>query len=545
MSQARVTHLLVASLLIAVAGAGQGGCGSSNPNSSFHGDDGGSGDGSLSDSGSNLGDSGMMLLGDGSNNTSGFQVTPSTPQTLTVTAGMNAPTIPFVATFDGSPVNIGWGVDQGNIGSIPVGPSSSAKFAPTGTAGGLVNVLATYMGKTLKVPVLVKLTMTQNGANSANPGEAGQIPTSVGDLSSGGGVGGVGGEGLGRARDVDVDHQRAAEPVGQRPGRRGSRSSTRTTRPSGRAACSRRSSCGPWRQRRRDRRQRQRRRDPRPADDDQRLVLLHRHLRPPAHPHDDRAPSSACPSRRTSGTMATNTAGGVTMNGMPDQLTLSLTVAKGGKGYGPITETWTVAPGLLTGTVYYNSYGTQFVKNWAAADGAGNPVGAAILGIRSGDNAPTLVVGENSPLGSNGIPTNDSGCRVCHVVSSRGKWLITQSEQGTPGDGQSYLYDLTQANVQGSAVTMTQQGTFTWAAMLSDGSYALTNEVDPSSTNPGVGDSSTTRRARSGSSAPPRRLPPSPACRPVSRRVTRRTRPTTSSSRTSTSPAPRPTSTDR
>ena len=46
--------------------------------------------------------------------------------------------------------------------------------------------------------------------------------------------------------------------------------------------------------------------------------------------------------------------------------------------------------------------------------------------------------------------------------------------------------------MQGSAVTMTQQGTFTWAAMLSDGSYALTNEVDPSSTNPGVGTSTTT-----------------------------------------------------
>jgi hypothetical protein len=184
--------------------------------------------------------------------------------------------------------------------------------------------------------------------------------------------------------------------------------------------------------------------------------------------------------------MATNTAGGVTTNGKPDQLTLTLTIAKGGVGYGPIKETWTVAPALLTGTVYYNSYGTHFVKNWAAADGAGHPVGAAILGVRSGDNAPTLVVGENSPLGSNGIPTDDSGCRVCHVVSSRGKWLITQSEQGTPGDGQSYLYDLTQANVQGSAVTMTQQGTFTWAAMLSDGSYALTNSIDPSSTNPGV-----------------------------------------------------------
>ena len=45
--------------------------------------------------------------------------------------------------------------------------------------------------------------------------------------------------------------------------------------------------------------------------------------------------------------MATNTAGGPTLNNVPDQLTVSLTVAKGGMAYGPITETWTVAQGSL------------------------------------------------------------------------------------------------------------------------------------------------------------------------------------------------------
>ncbi len=492
MAQARMTHLLVASFLVAVAGAGQGGCGSSNGSSGFHGDDGGTrDDGSLSDSGNNLGDSGM-LLGDGSNNNSGFQVMPSTPQTITVTAGMSSPTIPFVATFDGSPVNIGWGVDQGNIGSIPVGPSSSAKFAPTGTTGGLVNVLATYMGKTLKVPVLVKLTMTQNGSNSSNPGEAGQIPSSVGDLSSGGGVGGVGGEGLGGPimSTSTISALQNPSSNGQGQGLSFLYPYDKTVWPRGMNAPLIMWTWG--------------------ANDagiagnasaDGILVELTTTtgsftyagtFGPPPILMTTMGPFIRMPIPQDVWTMATNTAGGPTMNGMPDQLTLSLTVAVGGKGYGPIKETWTVAPGLLTGTVYYNSYGTHFVKNWAAADGAGNPVGAAILGIRSGDNAPTLVVGQNSPLGSNGIPTDDSGCRVCHVVSSRGKWLITQSEQGTPGDGQSYLYDLTQANVQGSAVTMTQQGTFTWAAMLADGTYALTNEVDPSSTNPGVGTSTTT-----------------------------------------------------
>ena len=168
---------------------------------------------------------------------------------------------------------------------------------------------------------------------------------------------------------------------------------------------------------------------------------------------------------------------------------MKLTVEKGGVAAGPITETWPVAPARLTGTVYYNSYGTQLVKNWVNPDKAGHPVGAAILGISSGATGPTLVVGQNSPLGSNGIPTDDTGCRVCHVVSSRGRWLLTQSEQGSPGDGQSFLYDLTSTNVQGSAAMLPQQGTFGWAAMVGDGSYALTNSIDPSSSNPAIANS--------------------------------------------------------
>jgi hypothetical protein len=188
--------------------------------------------------------------------------------------------------------------------------------------------------------------------------------------------------------------------------------------------------------------------------------------------------------------MATQTASGTTPSGAHDTLTVSLTIAKGGAAYGPITETWKVAPARLTGTVYYNSYGTQYVKNWKSQDSAGHALGAAILGIRSGDTAPTLIVGQNSPLDGSGNPTDDSGCRVCHVVASRGRWLITQSEQGSPGDGLSFLYDLSAASVPTSGVALAQQGTFTWAGMTGDATYALTNSIDPSSTNPGITNSS-------------------------------------------------------
>jgi hypothetical protein len=176
---------------------------------------------------------------------------------------------------------------------------------------------------------------------------------------------------------------------------------------------------------------------------------------------------------------ATNTAGGTTPSGTADDLTISLTIALNGVGYGPISETWHVAPAHLTGSVYYNAYGTGYVQNWGGnVDTAGNRLGGAILGIRSGALSPTLVVGENS--------SDDTGCRVCHVVASKGKWLISQSEQGSPGDGQSRLYDLSQTNIDGTAVAIPQVGVFAWAAMTGDGSYALTNAINPSSSNPAI-----------------------------------------------------------
>ena len=69
---------------------------------------------------------------------------------------------------------------------------------------------------------------------------------------------------------------------------------------------------------------------------------------------------------------ATNSAGGST-----NTLTVSLTVAKGGVAYGPITETWTIAPARLSGTIYYNSYGTQLAQNSTAAPWAATGCSAA------------------------------------------------------------------------------------------------------------------------------------------------------------------------
>ena len=167
---------------------------------------------------------------------------------------------------------------------------------------------------------------------------------------------------------------------------------------------------------------------------------------------------------------ATDTAGGLGPDGKPDQLVLELTVAKGGMGYGPIKETWSVAPGRLAGTVYYNSYGTQLVKNSTDVDHNGNEYGAAVLGIKGGSTGPYVVAGDPTPLP---VPAGGSGCRVCHVVASEGSRLIAQ--QGSDYAGTS-TYDLQNMNAETKLTGY--DGLFGWAGLTPDGTMALTNAAD-------------------------------------------------------------------
>jgi hypothetical protein len=384
------------------------------------------------------------------------------------------PTVLYKATLNGVPANVGWGIDRGNIGSIAAGPSSSATFAPTGTTGGVVTIVATAGTQSVRRQVFVKLTAQQNGADPGSAVEQGQIATSLGQLSAGGGVGGVGGEGLG-GPVMDPTTLGAL----QTPSSNGQTQSLSFLYPYDKTVWPR-GMLAPllmwsWTANDADAIQIQL------ATTSGSFSWTGTFARPSVL-SVSKGNFIRHPIPQDVWNMATDTAGSTAPGATTDQLTVSLTVAKGGQGYGPIRETWNVAPGRLTGTVYYNSYATQLVKNWSSKDAAGNTIGAAILGIRSGDTSPTLVVGENS--------TDDSGCRVCHIVSSRGKWLIAQSEQGGHSDSQSYLYDLTQPNVPGSAIALSQQGVFAWAAMGSDGTYALSNAINPSSSNPAINNSS-------------------------------------------------------
>ncbi len=452
LSRSSARFLFLPLLICALAAA----CGSSPESSTFvaHGADAGI-DGTAHDSGTLVGE-GSIINGDGSGSSSGggdssagFDVEPSTLQTVTVTLGQPIPTVVFNATDQGQPVTAGWSVDAGNLAAITSGASTTGTVKPTGNGGGLLTVTAGRNGVTLQRQVFIKIVASQNGPNSS-PGEMAQIPTSTGQLTSGGGVGGVGGEGLGTSVTDQPTLTALGSPSGngQAQGLAYLYPYDATVWPRGLLApllqwtwstgdadaieikLATTSGSYTWTGT-----------FGRPA------ILTQtggKYIRAPI-PQDVWA-------------MATGTAGGPLPNGMTDKLTVSLVVAKSGMAYGPITETWTVAPGLLDGIIYYQSYGTQLAQNLGGAVGGNGMFGGAVLSIHVGDTGPKLAAGSSG---------NTSNCRVCHSVAAGGSRLVVQH-----GDnyGVSSAYDLTPSG--NTEHVMTHDATF--PGMYPDGSMALT-----------------------------------------------------------------------
>jgi hypothetical protein len=347
------------------------------------------------------------------------------------------------------PISAGWAVDKGNIGTVPAGPSQTGVFTPTGTAGGLVTVTAGLNGKTLGRKVMVELSATQNGPNGS-PAETAQIPTSTTQLTTGGGVGGVGGEGLGTAASPG-DVTALGSPVGngQAQGLAFLYPYDKTVWPRGMLAPL---LMWTWSM----------------GDADAIRIDMKTTtgsfqytgtFGKPAILQQTKGPFIRMPIPQDVWDMATNTAAG-----KMDQLTVSLTVAKGGMAYGPISETWTIAPTHLSGTIYYNSYGTNYAKNSGAdiSVGTGQPFGGAVLSIHVGDTAPKLVAGGNG---------GTDQCRVCHSVAANGSRLVVThgNDYWTRSD-----YELTPMGATEHVLTNMGQW---YPAIYPDGSKMLT--ADP------------------------------------------------------------------
>jgi hypothetical protein len=147
-----------------------------------------------------------------------------------------------------------------------------------------------------------------------------------------------------------------------------------------------------------------------------------------------------------------------------DDLKLAVKIysASDDKVYGPITQSWKVAPGILKGTVYYNSYDSLVTT------GGGEQTGG-IIAIRPRSPDPVLAV-----------PSKQGQCHACHTVSADGSTLWAQDS--LPGDDyrDGASYDLTATPVTRTAYQASMPGgnaehnrKFTWSAPYPDGSFAL------------------------------------------------------------------------
>jgi hypothetical protein len=136
------------------------------------------------------------------------------------------------------------------------------------------------------------------------------------------------------------------------------------------------------------------------------------------------------------------------------QLDVKIHATDDDKIYGPITEKWKVASGVLKGTVYYNSYDSKIVAD------NGQSLGG-IISIKPRSSDPVLAV-----------PANKNKCSVCHTVSADGSTLWIQDD--TYQDGASY--DLTKGSARTPyLVSKNAQNNrkFVWSAPYPDGSFAL------------------------------------------------------------------------
>ncbi len=354
-----------------------------------------------------------------------FNVNPSSEQVITVTCGQTTPTVAFTATNGTTPLSVAWSTDQASIGTVSPASGTSTTFVPTGKAGGIVHVIGTYNGASVATPIFVKLTCTES--TSGCP--ATQIATTTAQLTQGGGVGGVGGEGCGAVETDTATNSALANPSsdGSTQGLKFLYPYANTVFPRGMLAPSLQ-----W--------------DWSIGDADAIRIDLETAsdsfkwfgtFTRPAILAQTNGKFIRHPIPEDVWEMATNTAG-TSIHGKRDDLTIKITLARGGVGYGALAETVTIAPGRMKGTIYYQTYGTSYVtSSWG--------MGAGVMAIKHGATAPVLVTSHNH----HASPNDDQRCQGCHSVAAKGSTLLLED---SPSGGYDWSYDLTQMQPNAGAL---------------------------------------------------------------------------------------------
>jgi hypothetical protein len=345
---------------------------------------------------------------------------------IDITFGQAPQTVQFGATINGYAVPASFSIDRGEMGSLV---TSTGTFTPSGALGGKANVSATYGNQRVTTAITVRLHFVQNGATTAAT-DAGAADS--GDAgSSAGGTGGVGGEGIGGPVAPSTQALLQAGPDGGAEAGAGASwlyPYDQTVWPRGLLA-----PLLQW-------------------STTQSFDAVYVHLSESAFDYQGYFAATANPFVHhpipaQAWDLFCNSNQG-------EAATVTLTFSQGGQVFGPITETWTIAQGSLTGTVYYNSYGTNLAHNYTSN---GVTFGGATLGIKHGATSPVLVAG------------SDTECRVCHSVSADGSRLVT-GNGNAPGPGEdpaSAWYDL--KNGYAETAMTPANGQFNWGALSPDG----------------------------------------------------------------------------
>ena len=346
--------------------------------------------------------------------------------------------VSFVATSGGTALRVGWSVDQGGIATI----TPAGVFTATGAAGGLVKVIAGYGGRTVSTTVTVVVERTQHGF------------TGPVDLTTPGGYGGVGGEGPGPPPSPDATAALQQTPQTD-PSQVFLYPYDKTVWPRGLL-----SPLLQWT----------------PGKTDASAVAIH--LESKTFVYDGyfgrpaalaaSAPFVRHPIPQDVWQQATESTSGT------DTLALRLVLLDGGQPVGPLTQSWTIAPGILEGTVYYESYGTGLVQNSDFQAQGGGYVGAAVLAIKPGDTGPHIAAGTNTPTATLG---SGAGCRACHSVAAGGSSLIVEDDKYPYSQSSLYNLKTLGETLVNAPPPSSPPYPLSWAALSPDGTYALTNAV--------------------------------------------------------------------
>ena len=346
--------------------------------------------------------------------------------TITVPYGTQAPTVLYTAKVGSQSVAASFSIDLGQVASID---ASTGKLVPSGLIGGIANVTATFGTQTVSTPLTVRVQQTANGAPP--PADAGS--------GNAGGNGGVGGSLAGGPVTAATQATLQGTPVPDTslswlyP-------YNNTVWPQGILA-----PLLQWTTTK--------------IYDGVSIQLSEAGFDYQgffANPAPGQPFLNVPIQQAVWDTLVYSNAG--------DPVTVTLTFSSGAVAYGPLPETWIIAPGTLTGTVYYNSYGTALAINYPGSNGYPN-FGGATLAIKHGATSPVLVAGKN------GIVAGNANCRVCHSVAAGGSTLLTQH-----GDNyqETSAYALAASPVT-ETVMAPANGTFAFPGIYPDGTFLMNN----------------------------------------------------------------------